>query len=228
MLHKKLCAAKVARKRAEEDLKLLCNRIGLLKMEEGKVSFYMKYPSVYHQWLIDVFLNNRRWSKRLTRQGSERVRSWIRDREMSWPNRLKMIACASNKWTRLWNAKWIVQRSKWPMRLFRIANSLHNRGRNKQLRKPKCRSRRVGRWTRSSVQMKSNVRVTWSPWSCSKSNKQPNSVSSTSWSARTAPVSRSKRSWPVRLVSNLPMNRMSLAWNAKSSSSSIDWRIRNC
>ena len=37
-LHKKLCAAKVARKRAEEDLKLLCNRIGRLKMEEGKVS----------------------------------------------------------------------------------------------------------------------------------------------------------------------------------------------
>ena len=37
-LHKKLCAAKVARKRAEEDLKLLCNRIGLLKMEEGKVT----------------------------------------------------------------------------------------------------------------------------------------------------------------------------------------------
>ena len=37
-LHKKLCAAKLARKRAEEDLKLLCNRIGLLKMEEGKVS----------------------------------------------------------------------------------------------------------------------------------------------------------------------------------------------
>ena len=36
-LHKKLCAAKLARKRAEEDLKLLCNRIGLLKMEEGKV-----------------------------------------------------------------------------------------------------------------------------------------------------------------------------------------------
>ena len=37
-LHKKLVAAKLARKRAEEDLKLLCNRIGLLKMEEGKVS----------------------------------------------------------------------------------------------------------------------------------------------------------------------------------------------
>ena len=37
-LHRKLCAAKFARKRAEEDLKLLCNRIGLLKMEEGKVS----------------------------------------------------------------------------------------------------------------------------------------------------------------------------------------------
>lgn len=41
-LHKKLCAAKVARKRAEEDLKLLCNRIGLLKMEEGKVSFLVR------------------------------------------------------------------------------------------------------------------------------------------------------------------------------------------
>lgn len=38
-LHRKLVAAKVARKRAEEDLKLLCNRIGLLKMEEGKVSW---------------------------------------------------------------------------------------------------------------------------------------------------------------------------------------------
>lgn len=42
-LHKKLCAAKAARKRAEEDLKLLCNRIGLLKMEEGKVSILEKY-----------------------------------------------------------------------------------------------------------------------------------------------------------------------------------------
>lgn len=37
-LHKKLVAAKMARKRAENDLKLLCNRIGLLKQEEGKVS----------------------------------------------------------------------------------------------------------------------------------------------------------------------------------------------
>lgn len=37
-LHQKLVAAKSARKRAEEDLKLLCNRIGLLKMEEGKVN----------------------------------------------------------------------------------------------------------------------------------------------------------------------------------------------
>ena len=36
-LHRKLVAAKMARKRAEEDLKLLCNRIGLLKSEEGKV-----------------------------------------------------------------------------------------------------------------------------------------------------------------------------------------------
>lgn len=39
-LHRKLVAAKMARKRAEEDLKLLCNRIGLLKQEEGKVSTY--------------------------------------------------------------------------------------------------------------------------------------------------------------------------------------------
>ena len=35
-LQRKLVAAKMARKRAEEDLKLLCNRIGLLKQEEGK------------------------------------------------------------------------------------------------------------------------------------------------------------------------------------------------
>lgn len=37
-LHRKFVAAKMARKRAEEDLKLLCNRIGLLKSEENKVS----------------------------------------------------------------------------------------------------------------------------------------------------------------------------------------------
>lgn len=37
-LHRKFVAAKMARKRAEEDLKLLCNRIGLLKSEENKVN----------------------------------------------------------------------------------------------------------------------------------------------------------------------------------------------
>lgn len=42
VLHQKLIAAKIARKRAEEDLKLLCNRIGLLKQEEGKVSFFIR------------------------------------------------------------------------------------------------------------------------------------------------------------------------------------------
>ena len=36
ILHAKLIAAKQARKRAEEDLKLLKNRIGLLKMEENR------------------------------------------------------------------------------------------------------------------------------------------------------------------------------------------------
>lgn len=38
-LHRKLIAAKIARKRAEEDHKLLSNRIQLLKAEEQKVSF---------------------------------------------------------------------------------------------------------------------------------------------------------------------------------------------
>ena len=33
-LHRKLVAAKIAKKRAEEDLKLLTNRINLLKQEE--------------------------------------------------------------------------------------------------------------------------------------------------------------------------------------------------
>ena len=37
-LHRKLVLAKQARKQAEEDLRLLVNRIGLLKSEEGKVS----------------------------------------------------------------------------------------------------------------------------------------------------------------------------------------------
>lgn len=35
-LHRKLVAAKIARKRAEEDLKLLSNRINLLKQEETR------------------------------------------------------------------------------------------------------------------------------------------------------------------------------------------------
>jgi len=38
-LHRKLIAAKIARKRAEEDHKLLSNRIALLKQEEQKVLF---------------------------------------------------------------------------------------------------------------------------------------------------------------------------------------------
>ena len=78
-LHKKLCAAKVARKRAEEDLKLLCNRIGLLKMEEGKVS----EKAVIHQsnsFHVRIFLC--RLSKRLTKLASERHRSSLKDRGM--------------------------------------------------------------------------------------------------------------------------------------------------
>ena len=39
-LHRKLIAAKIARKRAEEDMKLLSNRIQLLKQEEQKVSLH--------------------------------------------------------------------------------------------------------------------------------------------------------------------------------------------
>jgi len=35
-LHRKLVAAKIARKRAEEDLNLLSNRISLLKQEENR------------------------------------------------------------------------------------------------------------------------------------------------------------------------------------------------
>ncbi len=37
-LHRKLIAAKIARKRAEEDHRLLSNRIALLKQEEQKVT----------------------------------------------------------------------------------------------------------------------------------------------------------------------------------------------
>ena len=37
-LYQKLVLAKQARKQAEEDLRLLTNRIQLLKLEEGKVS----------------------------------------------------------------------------------------------------------------------------------------------------------------------------------------------
>ena len=45
-LHRKLIAAKIARKRAEEDMKLLNNRIGLLKNEEGKVSYILDFQHV--------------------------------------------------------------------------------------------------------------------------------------------------------------------------------------
>ena len=66
-LHKKLCAAKVARKRAEEDLKLLCNRIGLLKMEEGKVS-WQSHP-------FSLSFSSYRWSKKSMRPAKGRTRS---------------------------------------------------------------------------------------------------------------------------------------------------------
>jgi hypothetical protein len=46
-LHRKLVAAKMVRKRAEEDLKLLCNRIGLLKQEENKVSLIVALNSLF-------------------------------------------------------------------------------------------------------------------------------------------------------------------------------------
>ena len=43
-LHRKLIAAKIARKKAEEDMKLLSNRISLLKQEEQKVKPLLPYP----------------------------------------------------------------------------------------------------------------------------------------------------------------------------------------
>ena len=42
-LHRKLIAAKIARKRAEEDHKLLANRISLLRQEEQKVRFKLAH-----------------------------------------------------------------------------------------------------------------------------------------------------------------------------------------
>ena len=59
-LHRKFCAAKVARKRAEEDLKLLCNRIGLLKMEEGKVSIktHSHFVVMHNEQLFNFHINN--------------------------------------------------------------------------------------------------------------------------------------------------------------------------
>ena len=41
-ISKKLVGSRVARKRAEEDVKLLANRIALLKMEEQKVRISFK------------------------------------------------------------------------------------------------------------------------------------------------------------------------------------------
>lgn len=55
-LYRKFVAAKMARKRAEEDLKLLCNRIGLLKSEEHKVSFLVL---VNHTIRSFVFLGSK-------------------------------------------------------------------------------------------------------------------------------------------------------------------------
>ena len=48
-LHRKLIAAKIARKRAEEDHKLLANRIQLLRQEEQKVCNNSKNISCYLQ-----------------------------------------------------------------------------------------------------------------------------------------------------------------------------------
>jgi len=54
-LHRKLIAAKIARKRAEEDHKLLSNRIQLLKQEEQKVSLTLLSISCLSQ--SSIFIN---------------------------------------------------------------------------------------------------------------------------------------------------------------------------
>lgn len=60
-LHRKLIAAKIARKRAEEDMKLLANRIQLLKQEEQKVItlfslFLSLTPRIHKNVLHFIFL----------------------------------------------------------------------------------------------------------------------------------------------------------------------------
>lgn len=57
-LHRKLIAAKIARKRAEEDMKLLQNRIGLLRAEEQKVCIFIQIhrDKLYYS-IISIFRN---------------------------------------------------------------------------------------------------------------------------------------------------------------------------
>ena len=54
-LHRKLIAAKIARKRAEEDQKLLQNRIGLLRQEEQKVSAHDQYSTSIPEFITKSY-----------------------------------------------------------------------------------------------------------------------------------------------------------------------------
>ena len=62
-LHRKLVAAKIARKRAEEDMKLLTNRIGLLKQEESKVSFVALELKFFWKRFANFFEILKAWKK---------------------------------------------------------------------------------------------------------------------------------------------------------------------
>lgn len=82
-LHRKLCAAKFARKRAEEDLKLLCNRIGLLKMEENKVSKKVDETRKRATQIIDKKeRNHRMYNEKMMRQEQMRMEEAMK-REMN-------------------------------------------------------------------------------------------------------------------------------------------------
>lgn len=91
-LHWKLVAAKQERKKAEADLKLLCNRISLLKQEESKVIYaVLKHGSNCYSYSL-----NRR-SKKSRRLGSVPTTFFRRDKETKITTERRWHVCSSNR-----------------------------------------------------------------------------------------------------------------------------------
>lgn len=150
------------------------------------------------------------------RRGSVQIKSLARGSGTFRIRQPRMSVCASNRWKRLWNAKWIVRTNRQLMRLYKIARCQLSRGKNRPLWTLRCRSRRRGRWMRTSERQRSSVPETWRPWYSRRSSRPPNREKCSSWRDKIALGNSSKRSWLERPMNRLSTRQMLHEWSEKN------------